>query len=173
MSEITPTRPAPARGSATPPTIRRVDSSMDFPDWVHDKAALAEYQLGPWTLELPWHLNPLPANGPRGNYYAHAKKVKMVRRTVWALATAAKMPPQERVTVELTYFVRDRRRRDVDNLVPLLKPIKDGLVDAGLVRDDTPDIMATPMPTIVLLHPAAAPRPFFHVTITPWTEVAA
>lgn len=167
LSETTPFASAPRRGSSTPPRWR------DFRDGqpaVADLEDLEEYAAGPWVLELPWRLNPLPANGSRGHHFAHAKTVKMVRRTVWALALAAKIPPQDRAHVQLTYYVRDRRRRDVDNLVPLLKPVKDGLVDAGLVRDDTPDLMATPMPVIVRIHPSAASAAFFQVTIATWPQ---
>ncbi|WP_244278017.1 hypothetical protein [Gordonia westfalica] len=53
--------------------------------------------------------------------------------------------------VSLHYTPRDVRRRDADNLVPTLKAACDGLVDAGLVADDTPDLMTKQMPTI---HPA-------------------
>ncbi|WP_162786781.1 hypothetical protein [Janibacter anophelis] len=39
------------------------------------------------------------------------------------------------------YEPPDRRRRDEDNLFATLKPLADGLVDAGVVADDTPDLM--------------------------------
>lgn len=53
--------------------------------------------------------------------------------------------------VTLHYRPRDNRRRDADNLVPTLKALCDGLVDAGLVPDDTPNYMHKHMPVI---HPA-------------------
>ena len=37
---------------------------------------------------------------------------------------------------------RDRLRRDQDNLVPTLKPCIDGLVDAGVIPDDTPEYVS-------------------------------
>ena len=51
-------------------------------------------------------------------------------------------------TVTLTWFVRTRHRRDADNPTPTLKALCDGLVDAGLVPDDTPDLMHKRMPVI-------------------------
>lgn len=43
-----------------------------------------------------------------------------------------------------------------DNLVPTLKAAADGLVDAGVVRDDTPDLMTKVMP--ILHEPDGDPR---------------
>ena len=50
--------------------------------------------------------------------------------------------------VWLHYVPRDGRRRDADNLVPILKACCDGLVDAGVVPDDTPELMTKHMPVI-------------------------
>ena len=36
----------------------------------------------------------------------------------------------------LPFFFRDRRRRDPDNLSAMLKPVWDGLQDAGVLGDD-------------------------------------
>lgn len=54
----------------------------------------------------------------------------------------------EHVTVTLIWTVKDKRRRDTENPVATLKPICDGLVDAGLVPDDTPNWMTKHMPVI-------------------------
>ena len=50
--------------------------------------------------------------------------------------------------VTLHYRPRDNRRRDADNLVPTLKALCDGLVDAGLVPDDTPNYMHKHKPEV-------------------------
>ena len=47
------------------------------------------------------------------------------------------------------YRPRDKRRRDPSNLIATQKPILDGLVDAGLVPDDTPEYVNELMPKIV------------------------
>lgn len=38
--------------------------------------------------------------------------------------------------IELVFFLPDKRRRDLDNLVASCKPYLDGLVHCGVVRDD-------------------------------------
>ncbi|KGF17384.1 crossover junction endodeoxyribonuclease RusA superfamily protein [Corynebacterium freneyi] len=99
-------------------------------------------------LWLPYSRPPLTAN-QRLHWAAKARITADVRRTTMLLARAAKLPrDREHVTVALHYVPRDRRRRDADNLVPTLKAACDGLVDAGLVPDDTPDQMAKHMPVI-------------------------
>jgi crossover junction endodeoxyribonuclease RusA len=62
-----------------------------------------------------------------------------------------------RIAVGLTYVPRDKRRRDPDNLVvPLFKALVDGIVDAGIVPDDTPEYVIRSMP--VILPPDGDPR---------------
>lgn len=41
--------------------------------------------------------------------------------------------PLERAVVTITYYFKDRRRRDLDNLI---KPVTDGHEAVGIVRDD-------------------------------------
>lgn len=56
----------------------------------------------------------------------------------------------------------DRRRRDPHNFAPTLKHVIDGLVDAGLWPDDTPEYVRT-------LEPALAVRRdrLVRISITP------
>lgn len=93
-----------------------------------------------WELLLPWTKPPLSLND-RMTWPVKSSWTKTLRRTAWALALQAKMPPLGSCSVELLYLPRDRRRRDEDNLTATLKPLADGLVDAGVVVDDTPDLM--------------------------------
>lgn len=78
-----------------------------------------------------------------------SKATREVRETACVLAKAANLkylsPPVE---VTLHYQPRDKRRRDADNLVAPLKALCDGLVDAGVVEDDTPEYMMKMMPVI-------------------------
>lgn len=100
------------------------------------------------VLWLPYATPPLTAN-QRMHWAAKARLTADIRRAAMLLARAAKLPRSvDHVTVALHYTPRDRRRRDADNLVPTLKAACDGLVDAGLVDDDTPDQMTKHMPTI-------------------------
>lgn len=63
-------------------------------------------------------------------------------------ATAALIPPLVHCIVEMIWTVPDRKRRDEENPVATLKPVCDGLVDAGIVPDDVPLYMTKPMPRI-------------------------
>jgi crossover junction endodeoxyribonuclease RusA len=72
-------------------------------------------------------------------------------RRVWDQAPA---------TVAITLPVRTSARRDPHNYFATVKPIIDGLVDAGLWPDDTPDWVTTTEP-----HLEVAPTPH-RVTIT-------
>ncbi len=100
-----------------------------------------------WTLGLPYRRPPISANH-RMHHRDLAKVVAHVRQDGGWLARAAKVPPLARCAVSLHWAPLDRRRRDADNLVPTLKALCDGLVDAGVVRDDTPDLMVKAMPVI-------------------------
>lgn len=41
------------------------------------------------------------------------------------------------VLATTTFHVTDKRRRDLDNLMASIKPLWDGLVDAGILADDS------------------------------------
>lgn len=101
-----------------------------------------------WTLDLPYTAVPLSLNGQHGQHFARARKVKQVRAHAAFLARQAKIPSLPRCRIELHYAPRDSRRRDALNLVATLKPIEDGLVDAGVVPDDTAEFVEPTMPVI-------------------------
>jgi crossover junction endodeoxyribonuclease RusA len=98
-----------------------------------------------WTLTLPWTSPPLTLNG-RDHWAVKARKTRQARDATRLLAHG--IPPLACCQVLLTYFPPDARRRDADNLVALLKACCDGLADAGVVRDDTPDLMRKLMPLV-------------------------
>lgn len=101
-----------------------------------------------WTLDLPWSSPPLSLNNSRRNHYAHARLVKKVRALVRGLAIDAGIPALDRCAIELHYVPRDSRRRDPHNFVPTLKPCEDGIVDAGVVPDDTPQYVPPSTPVV-------------------------
>lgn len=103
--------------------------------------------LRSWTFELPLH-RPLTLNGSRGQHFARARLVKTVRWRAKLGAIEAGIPPCARVAVELHYAPRDRRRRDPFNLIATLKPVEDGIVDAGVIPDDTPQYSEPTVPVI-------------------------
>lgn len=99
-------------------------------------------------LGLPWETPPLSLNDRYANEVVKSKAVAKVREAAGWVAKGARLGTYERVRVTLHYRPLRRGRRDVDNLVGTLKPCCDGLVDAGLVKDDTPEFMVKEMPVI-------------------------
>lgn len=77
--------------------------------------------------------------------------------TTWGV-----MPP---ALVHVALPVLGNRRRDPHNYFPTVKHIVDGLVDAALWRDDTPEYVTTVEPTLVPFRPTDLHRPVV-VTIT-------
>lgn len=67
---------------------------------------------------------------------------------VKAIPSSTRMPMQPCV-VSVALPVKDKRRRDPHNYFATVKPIVDGLVDAGLWPDDTPEWVTTVEPTLV------------------------
>jgi crossover junction endodeoxyribonuclease RusA len=61
-------------------------------------------------------------------------------KTLGAPKAARAQPPS---FVRVTFPVADNRRRDADNPAPTCKAIVDGLVDAGLWPDDSPEWVET------------------------------
>lgn len=113
------------------------------------------------TLRFDWPAPPLSAN--RDLHWAEKARLTRDIRLAARLASS-RIGPQRRVEVTMVWIVADKRRRDVDNIVPTLKPICDGIVDAGVVRDDTPEFMVKGMPRIVFVKGAV---PHVLVEVTP------
>jgi Holliday junction resolvase RusA-like endonuclease len=76
----------------------------------------------------------------RGHWAIKAKAVKGYRRLACALALEAigrgRKPRWTAASVRAEFVFRDYRRRDPDNLMASLKPVWDGLRDAGVLADD-------------------------------------
>lgn len=88
-----------------------------------------------WTLTLPFTRPPLSLND-RMHWAAKAGITRRVRHAACVLARAQKIPPCERISVQLHYQPRDKRSRDEDNLFLTVKACVDGLKDARVVEDD-------------------------------------
>ena len=98
------------------------------------------------VLRFDYAAPPITAN----KQYHRMQKARLTREIRTAAGLLAKrIPPLGKCRVSLTWVVTDRRRRDgAENVTPTLKPMIDGLVDAGVVTDDTPDLVERPMPVI-------------------------
>lgn len=84
----------------------------------------------------------------RMHWAKRASLVAQWRKAAWASAVGKGRLGPSLVAVELPVF--GNRRRDPHNFVPTIKPIIDGLVDARLWPDDTPEWVATLEPMLVV-----------------------
>ncbi|WP_427422685.1 hypothetical protein [Lysinibacillus fusiformis] len=97
-----------------------------------------------WTLAIPADTVWINSNY-RNGWRRHANLVKWWRQTAHWHATAAKLPKGlDRIYIEATFAFRDNRRRDVHNLMPTVKAAVDGLVDYGLIEDDSTKYLLGP-----------------------------
>jgi crossover junction endodeoxyribonuclease RusA len=101
-----------------------------------------------WVFDLP-QTTPMSLNA-RMNWAVAAKMKKPYREAAHVLALQQKIPACKRVRVTLIYTPKDKRRRDPLNLVATLKLVEDGLVDAGVIPDDTPDYLESQLHVIAL-----------------------
>lgn len=123
----------------------------------------AETGLATWSFDLSLQ-QPLSMNDS-DHHMERASKVKQLRDEAQIMAKVVGIPRKEmrKIRVTLTYVPPNKIRRDADNLVPTLKAICDGLVDAGIVQDDTPAEMEKLMP--VIAKPAKNVKRRFTVTV--------
>ena len=81
-------------------------------------------------------------------YWAEKGRIVRAWRTVagWNAVQHRGQPPS---LVAVSLEVRGAMRRDPHNWFPTVKPIVDGLVDAGVWPDDTPQFVTTLEPRLV------------------------
>lgn len=103
-----------------------------------------------WTLTLPF-TRPLTMNTRHTHWARERAATAAWRDAAIALARRDHIPPMDRFTAVLHYAPRHERRRDVDNLMPSLKHLVDGLVRAGVCQDDDHTRYTLTSPVI---HPA-------------------
>lgn len=112
-------------------------------------------QQSTFTIPLIFTKPPLNMN-QRLHWARKAKLTKAIRTEAFIRCRAARIPRAKHLTVQLHYQPRDNRRRDPSNLMPTQKALVDGIVDAGVVPDDTPQYVTETIPTI---HPAIKGEP--------------
>lgn len=92
---------------------------------------------------------PLLSMNDRHHWRKRAELVKAWREAAYYGWWQPPSPrPGCRCEVAVTLTVRDRRRRDPHNYYPTVKAIIDGLVDAGVWPDDTPEWVTTREPVL-------------------------
>lgn len=87
-------------------------------------------------VSLPWDKPPLTLNA-RQHHHVKAKATAAALLQARAAVRAARIPPMVGANITLHYVPPDRRRRDADNMSPVLKVCQDALVLEGVLRDDS------------------------------------
>ena len=87
-----------------------------------------------FKVELPPGIPLLNANG-REHWSKRAHLVADIRAAARDLA--CDIPSLERVKIRAVFYAPNNRRRDMSNLFPSVKSAVDGLVDAGVLKDDS------------------------------------
>jgi hypothetical protein len=95
-----------------------------------------------WTLtyyKRPWTLNSERAGGRRGlgGHYGRATATKEWRQAFKLLAIEAKIPKLKSVDVEIQPISKTRNFADVCSCIGAEKAAVDGVVDAGVLPDDS------------------------------------
>jgi crossover junction endodeoxyribonuclease RusA len=124
--------------------------------------AVAEY-----TIDIPAADEWLSTNH-RWHWAKRAKTTRAWRHATCWRTVAAKLPRLTgRVAITATIHRTDTRRADAHNRLPTIKAAIDGVVDAGLIRDDSDQFIASL--TILAGAPvsrAEHPRGVLRLTIT-------
>ena len=90
--------------------------------------------MNSYLVELPVGLQLLNAND-RDHWRKSAVKTATIRSV--ARGQAKGIPKLNKVKIRAVYYAPDNRRRDVSNLFPSVKAAVDGIVDAGVLKDDS------------------------------------
>lgn len=87
--------------------------------------------------QRPWTTNAERA----GNRWERAELVKTWRSAFHVLAKSEQMPQMEWITVTVEPHQKGGRLQDVGACNPAVKAAVDGIVDAGVLPDDSPQYM--------------------------------
>ena len=68
-----------------------------------------------------------------------AKAAAKMDAVMLILAQGKPPRPYEKAHITITWVAKDKRRRDIDNLFAAMKAYIDGLVESGLLADDSAD----------------------------------
>jgi crossover junction endodeoxyribonuclease RusA len=87
-----------------------------------------------YIVELPVGMQLMNAND-REHWSKRARVSSLIRTTSRGLCKGIPKGMKQ-VKIRAIYYAPDNRRRDVSNLFPSVKAAVDGLVDAGVIKDD-------------------------------------
>lgn len=96
-----------------------------------------------WTLEIPAPCDWINAN-QREHWRTKADKTLEWRTAGCRWAAVAKLPTLSRAHILARLHFHTARRRDAHNYYPTLKALVDGLIDHGLLADDSTQYLDGP-----------------------------
>ncbi|MEJ6549861.1 hypothetical protein PQI66_09925 [Corynebacterium sp. USCH3] len=115
------------------------------------------------TMPLSFTRPPLNLN-QRLHWRKKAAITRELRREAWVRARGMRLGLYPHITVTLHWQAPDRRRRDSINPTPTHKALVDGLVDAGVIPDDTPQYVTEHMPVIHQFEPGTPASCWLEIT---------
>lgn len=105
---------------------------------------------------------PISLNQERSAHFAvRVRDTKWWREGFADAARAARIPRLEACEIMVEPVLQNRRWQDTGACFPSAKAAIDGLIDAGVIDDDTPDIV----PTIVFKRPILGKQPGLRLTV--------
>jgi crossover junction endodeoxyribonuclease RusA len=96
-----------------------------------------------WTVTIPAPVRWLNAND-RAHRLGRSPLVREWRNAAHVYARQAKLPLLGKAHITATLRFCDKRRRDPHNYYPTVKAAVDGLVDYGLLPDDSSEFLIGP-----------------------------
>lgn len=121
------------------------------------------YQTERFAIELSlMGRRPVSLNQERAKHYrARIEDTKWWREGFCWAAIEAGMPRLEAAEIVVQPILNNRKWQDTAACFPSAKAAIDGLVDAGVLEDDTPDIL----PTITFKRPVLGAQPGLKLTV--------
>jgi len=90
-----------------------------------------------WEARIVLAVGDVLTENQRLHHYARNTRVQSIRTVARQTAVVTRAPRLERARLDVGVAFPDRRRRDTHNLMPTVKAVVDGLVDARLLPDDS------------------------------------
>lgn len=116
-----------------------------------------------WSAEFTMYASDALNENHRRHWAATAARRRELRRWAAHLAAATRAPRLGRARVTATVRTSSHGRRDPLNWAPTIKPLIDGLVDAGVLPDDDAAHLEGPYLTT---DPSRSPRRLGRATTT-------
>lgn len=110
-----------------------------------EKATLRPVYIGRKKMIFPPSLN-----GGVRHWAVRAKITKEFKNEAWATAKEAKLKKREKANIKITYYTC--YPRDRDNAYTSVKPILDGLILAGVAKDDSEEYIELKVRSVKVSH---------------------